>query len=857
MRTARKLFGISILSLLAFSNVYRWLFPRDGRPEDGQRVIEVSAAGRGSRRAPDVRLACRDLGRRDADAPVLILIHGTPMAGETFGRLTPELAESFRVLIPDLPGFGGSSLRIPDYSIKAHARYVLRLMRALDIERAHVLGYSQGGGVALQVWNEEPDRVESLILLSSIGVQELELLGDYRMNHVLYGLQLWAIRFALAVIPHFGWLDDAYLNVPYARNYSDSDQRPLRGILRRIDKPMLILHGLEDSLVPPAAADEHARIVPQSRLRKFPGGHGLVFHDTRLLADAIAEFVGEVERGEGVTRDTANMARAAAAEEPFTWKRVPPAQGFSLWIVALCISLATFVSEDLACIGGGILAAHGTVSYAVITLACFVGITVGDGLLYLAGKHLGRPALRRAPLRWMVDEDDVARARAWFAEKGPAVIVLSRFTPGTRLATYVAAGVLGTPFLRFMVYLALAAAVWTPLLVGVSYLLGAEAFRLLDAYERYSLLAVLLVVLAVLLLLRLVAPLSTYRGRRLLLSRWRRRTRWEFWPPWVFYPPLLIYIFWLGLRHRCPTLFTAANPAMPAGGLVGESKFDIMRGLGREPEIARTAMIAVRDTPDERSRNLRRFLQEHHLDYPVVLKPDVGERGEGIQILRSEPEAVAACAAIRADHLLQEYVPGPEYGVFYYRLPDEKRGHILTITDKRFPAVIGDGKSTLEKLILADDRAVCMARFYLNLHAEQLYRVPAAGERVPLVQIGTHCRGAMFLDGTSLRTPALEEAIDRISRRYQGFYFGRYDVRVPSVEDFQAGLRLKVLEVNGVTSEATSIYDPSHSLLDAYRTLARQWALAFAIGAQNRRRGIEPLAAWEFLRLLKREWLDR
>src|SRR6266581_4633806 len=74
---------------------------------------------------------------------------------------------------------------------------------------------------------------------------------------------------------------------------------------------------------------------------------------------------------------------------------------------------------------------------------------------------------------------------------------------------------------------------------------------------------------------------TTERGRRHLVSTWRRCTRWEFWPPWLFYPPVLAYVFGLMVKHRSATIFTAANPAILAGGFIGESKYDILQGLSR------------------------------------------------------------------------------------------------------------------------------------------------------------------------------------------------------------------------------------------------------------------------------------
>jgi hypothetical protein len=247
---------------------------------------------------------------------------------------------------------------------------------------------------------------------------------------------------------------------------------------------------------------------------------------------------------------------------------------------------------------------------------------------------------------------------------------------------------------------------------------------------------------------------------------------------------------------------------------------------------------------------LREFLEAHALDYPIVLKPDAGQRGSGVAIVRDSGEAREYLESIRVDCVVQEYAPGDEFGVFYYRFPDAERGRIFSITRKVFPTVRGDGERTLEHLILADPRAVCMAKFYLKQNTARLHYVPRPGEAVQLVEIGNHCRGAIFLDGTSLATPELEDAIERISRRFEGFYFGRYDIRVRSEADLRAGKGLKVIELNGATAEATHIYDPRYSLFDAYRVLREQWSILFAIAAANRSRGAPTTSIGDLLHAL-------
>ncbi|MFB3133675.1 MAG: VTT domain-containing protein, partial [Rhodothermales bacterium] len=567
---------------------------------------------------------------------------------------------------------------------------------------------------------EDPGRVSSIVMLSAIGVQELELLSTYHLNHAVHGFQLAFFWLLEEGFPHFGFLDDAILNTDYARNFFDTDQRPLRDILKRYQEPMLILHGKQDFQVPFAAAQEHARIVPQSELVVFEGGHELAFTQIDALAAPIADFVGRTEQGRTPTRANAEANRRAAAEVPFDPADIPQAEGSTLVVLLLLIGLATLVSEDLTSIGAGFLIAQGTMDFFPAMLACFVGIFFGDVLLFLAGRFIGRPLVRRAPFRWIVSEAGLARGEAWLAQRGPAVIMASRFLPGTRLPTYVAAGLLRTGFWQFSFYFLLASAVWTPLLVGLSVLFGNQMLPLLAVYQNYALPVLVGTVLVFWLLLKTIPALFSHRGRRLLLSAWRRKVRWEFWPPWFFYLPVVLYVVYLALRYRSLTLFTAANPAMPAGGFIGESKAEIMESLREAGDaVARFAVIEPDDDPQQRAAQVSAFMNRHGFGFPIVLKPDVGERGADVAVLRSSDEVQTYLARRPARALVQQYAPGLEFGVFYYRYPDEADGHIFSITDKQFPVVTGDGWRTLERLILDDDRAVAMARVYLAHHRDR------------------------------------------------------------------------------------------------------------------------------------------
>ena len=229
----------------------------------------------------------------------------------------------------------------------------------------------------------------------------------------------------------------------------------------------------------------------------------------------------------------------------------------------------------------------------------------------------------------------------------------------------------------------------------------------------------------------------------------------------------------------------------------------------------------------------------------------IGQRGSGVKLIRSMLTALDYLQAVDAPVIVQRYAPGPgEAGVFYYRFPDESRGNIFAITEKIFPTITGDGIRSVEELIHADERAALMAPTYLRRFASRTSEVLAPGEVLKLVETGNHAQGCIFRDGMRLHTHALERVTDEISQMMPDFFIGRYDIRYETEEDFKCGRNFQIVELNGATSEATSIYDARNSLFSAYQTLFQQWRLVFAIGAINKANGHAPSS----LATLWRNW---
>ncbi len=504
---------------------------------------------------------------------------------------------------------------------------------------------------------------------------------------------------------------------------------------------------------------------------------------------------------------------------------------------------ATFVSEDAACILAGTAAANGRIGFAGALTACFLGIFVGDLLLFGAGRVAGARVFDNRVVRKFVSPHSIQRASEWLENNAGSAVFLSRFVTGLRLPTYLAAGALRTDFVRFALWFVLASAIWTPLLVG------SVAFAQVTLFSRNAFLGILFL----LIVARSGFKFTSWKYRRHFVGTIKRILNWEFWPIQIFYFPVVVYVLLLGVRYRSLTAFAAANPALPAGGFKGESKNEIYNALAksglRNENVLAYALIRCETSKSERLDAACRFMDENKLTFPLVVKPDAGERGKGVRIVNSFDELTNAISSSDCDLIVQEFACGEEVSIFYYRRPHEPRGQIFSITEKRFPTVVGNGVSSIEELILNDPRAVALAKKYIENISDRIDRVPAVNEVVRLIDIGTHSRGAVFLDGGWLKTRALESKIDEICRGFKGFYFGRFDIRMPTHTDLQLGQDLKIVELNGVTSESTNIYDPRYSLIDAYRILFRQWRLAFEIGVENSKLGARQTGVFDLLRL--------
>lgn len=512
---------------------------------------------------------------------------------------------------------------------------------------------------------------------------------------------------------------------------------------------------------------------------------------------------------------------------------------------ALLIFVSTFVLEDIAVLGAALLVVNSMVALPWAAASSFAGIWIGDFGLYVLARHFGRPVFERSWFKRLIGKKiDLTRSEGWFRDHGTAAIVISRAVPGTRLPTYLAAGLLKVPLLRFLTITGAACIIWVAVLFGFSYHVGMMVISEFAMFRSEAAKLAACVVLAAVLGCLLRKVLRKGIRKVSIGSLVARLKRWEFWPPVVFYVPVAAKYLTLAIKYRSFSLPTLANPGMYLGGVIGESKFETLADLSRaHPEAVAETHLVRFESVEQQTYQVLRLRKEHALQYPLVLKPDVGQRGYGFKVIHSDQDIRSYVESFTRDVLVQKYVPGPlEAGIFYYRFPQEREGRIFAITEKVFPVVTGNGRHTLEELIRADARASLVADTYLQRFESEKTRILAGGESFRLVEAGNHCQGAIFLDGGRLLSATVQKRIDEISQSIPGFFVGRFDVRYSSEEGLRECRDFQIIELNGASSEATSIYDPRNSLWNAYRTLFRQWEIVFAIADENRRRGLRTMS---------------
>jgi pimeloyl-ACP methyl ester carboxylesterase len=279
--------------------------------------------------------------RRAGWGPVVVLVHGITGSSATWEHVIEPLAEHYTVVAPDLLGHGESAKPRGDYSLGAYASGIRDLIAAIGHDRATVVGHSLGGGVAMQMAYQFPERVERLVLVSSGGLGRevnlmlraatlpgselvLPLLAHSRVLSASTAVGGFLSRLGMRAGPDLEeiWRGFSSLNDVGARA---AFIHTLRGIVdpggQRVNAtdrlylaervPTMLLWGERDPIIPVRHGRAAAELIPGSRFEAFASaGHFPHRTDPRAFVRTLEDFIETTEPAEVNEDDFRELLRS-------------------------------------------------------------------------------------------------------------------------------------------------------------------------------------------------------------------------------------------------------------------------------------------------------------------------------------------------------------------------------------------------------------------------------------------------------------------------------------------------------------------------------------------------------------------
>ena len=312
-------------------------------------------------------------------------------------------------------------------------------------------------------------------------------------------------------------------------------------------------------------------------------------------------------------------------------------------------------------------------------------------------------------------------------------------------------------------------------------------------------------------------------------NRLHKILHWEHWPLLMFYIPNIPYALLHGIKEWNLVFYTAVNPGIKNSGIGSESKYETLQMLPQK-FVPKSVLHKAGTKTTETFTSLK----NQQIQFPVIAKPDVGFRGLLVKKIDTQEALSSYLDSYDIDIIIQEFLTHEnECGIFYYRHPNEEKGTVTSITLKEFCHVIGDGTSSIEALILSDERAKLYLHLIKGNQTVNLKQVPEKGKIVKLSSIGNHSKGTKFINGNHLITQELHDSFDQLNHQVKGWYYGRVDVKYDSLEALYRG-EFKILELNGILAEPTHIYDASKTTyFGALKIIRKHWKQLYRIAIYN------------------------
>ncbi len=250
--------------------------------------------------------------------------------------------------------------------------------------------------------------------------------------------------------------------------------------------------------------------------------------------------------------------------------------------------------------------------------------------------------------------------------------------------------------------------------------------------------------------------------------------------------------------------------------------------------------------PEEDLISIKKKLLASEINYPFIVKPEVGGQGILFRKIDSEEDLIHYHHFIPVEYIVQAMVHYPiEVSVFHIRHPNSSKGEVTGFLHKIPLHVVGDGKHRLAELVKQHPKAFNRIGELHSKHKEKWDNIVPIGEKYILSYAANHNRGAHFIDLKDHIDDDLVAIFDNISKGINDFFYGRYDIMCNTIEELKQGKNFTILEYNGCGAEPNHFYDTGYTLRDAHKEILKHWKALYNISKFNAALGIKP---WPFLK---------
>lgn len=336
--------------------------------------------------------------------------------------------------------------------------------------------------------------------------------------------------------------------------------------------------------------------------------------------------------------------------------------------------------------------------------------------------------------------------------------------------------------------------------------------------------------------LNLEKDFSVGKGLPLYIYKW---VNYEYWPWWMLYTFVLPYYLYLSAKARNIFFFSNVNPSIMHGGFKNYDKLKV-----QELIPSHYVPYSLRVEPNKPvSSRLKDVI------LPVIAKPINGERGRLIKILHSKNELDNFINKIDESYIIQEFIQASNEATILWVNHPRKGKMITSFTTKEFLKVVGSGKDTVKQLLLKNPRfALQLKRLEKEISLETIL---PKDQKLIIEQIGNHCRGTRFINSNHLIDQRLIEVFSNISDQIPDLHYGRYDFKYNTMEELYQGHHIKILELNGVSSDPVHIFDQKTGLLQSIKDICIHLQILYDISVGNLLKGNKRASVLEVVKAMR------